>query len=147
MCRILFIDDDARLTGLFVEAAEEAGFKTHHLRGPDQALEYLEQPDTVADVIVWDMMISPGERFRGVDTEAGLSTGRHLYPAMRKLRPHAHYILLTARGDVSFADFDSPGTNSHVRFKESSAVEDLVRFIKELVSGLPPEEPGAEDIR
>jgi DNA-binding NtrC family response regulator len=132
---VVFIDDDTRLIEHFADAVRGAGFNAHHLRGPDEALAYLARPDVPVDVIIWDMMMAPGETFRDDDTESGLSTGRLLYPRMRALRPNAHYILLTARGDVSFEDFDSPIARSHVRYKTELSVRGLVEVIAELLGG------------
>jgi ActR/RegA family two-component response regulator len=132
---ILFIDDDTRLIAHFADAVQDAGLGAHHVRGPDEALEYLLRPDTVVDVVVWDMMLAPGESFKNEDTESGLSTGRLLFPRLKMLRPDAHYILLTARGDVSFEDFDSPDTKSYVRYKTALSTQELVEFIRELLAG------------
>ena len=131
MREILFIDDDTRLISSFADAVRSAGFSTRLFRAPDPALEYL-RTDANLDLIVWDMMLPPGEAFREVDTESGLSTGKHLFWKMRELRPASHYLLFTARGDVSFVEFDSPGTKSYVRFKTELSVRGLVEFIRGL---------------
>jgi DNA-binding NtrC family response regulator len=131
MREVLFIDDDTRLIASFADAVRGAGFSTRHFRAPDPALEYL-RGDAKPDLIVWDMMLPPGEAFREADTESGLSTGKHLFWKMRGLRPACHYLLFTARGDVSFVEFDSPDTKSHVRFKTELSVRGLVEFIREL---------------
>lgn len=135
MRHVLFVDDDIRLIATFADGVREAGFRTHHCRGPDETLDYLRKNDTAADVIVWDMMLPPGKVFREVDTESGLSTGKHLYSAMRELKPQAYYILLTARGDVTFEEFENPQAKSFVRSKTDLSVEGLADFIK----GLYPE--------
>lgn len=132
MREVLFIDDDTRLISSFADAVRSAGFSTRHFRAPDPALEYLRRDDAKADLIVWDMMLSPGEAFREVDTESGLSTGKHLFWKMRELRPACHYLLFTARGDVSFVEFDLPDEKSYVRFKTEVSVRGLVEFIKGL---------------
>lgn len=132
MREVLFIDDDTRLISSFADAVRSAGFSTRHFRAPDPALEYLRSNDAIADLIVWDMMLPPGNAFRDVDTESGLSTGKHLFSKMRELRPACHYLLFTARGDVSFREFDTPGTKSYVRFKTELSVRGLVEFIKGL---------------
>lgn len=131
MREVLFIDDDMRLISSFADAVRSAGFSTRHFRAPDPALEYL-RTDANADLIVWDMMLPPGAAFRDVDTESGLSTGRHLFWKMRELRPACHYLLFTARGDVSFVEFDSPDKKSYVRFKTELSVRGLVEFIRRL---------------
>lgn len=132
MHEVLFIDDDTRLISSFAEAVREAGFSTHYFRAPDPALEYLRRKDTVADLIVWDMMLPPGQVFRDVDTESGLSTGKHLFWKMQELRPASHYLLFTARGDMSFVEFDSPDKKSYVRFKTDLSVRGLVEFVRDL---------------
>ena len=131
MREVLFIDDDTRLISSFADAVRSAGFSTRHFRAPDPALEYL-RTNANADVIVWDMMLPPGDAFREVDTESGLSTGKHLFWKMRELRPASHYLLFTARGDVSFGEFDSPDKKSYVRFKTELSVRGLVEFIRGL---------------
>lgn len=128
---VLFIDDDTRLIASFADAVRSAGFSTRYFRAPDPALEYL-RGEANADLIVWDMMLPPGEAFREVDTESGLSTGKHLFWKMRELRPASHYLLFTARGDVSFDEFDSPDMKSYVRFKTELSVRGLVEFIRGL---------------
>ncbi len=131
MREVLFIDDDTRLIASFADAVRSAGFSTRHFRAPDPALEYL-RTNANLDLIVWDMMLPPGEAFREVDTESGLSTGKHLFWKMRELHPACHYLLFTARGDVSFGEFDSPDTKSYVRFKTELSVRGLVEFIRRL---------------
>lgn len=132
MREVLFIDDDTRLISSFADAVRDAGFATRHFRAPDPALDYLRKHDTIADVIVWDMMLPPGEAFRDVDTESGLSTGKHLFWKMQELHPTSHYLLFTARGDMSFVEFDSPDKKSYVRFKTDLSVRGLVEFIRGL---------------
>lgn len=132
MREVLFIDDDTRLISSFAEAVRGAGFSTQYFRAPDPALEYLRRDDAKADLIVWDMMLPPGRAFQDVDTESGLSTGKHLFWKMQELRPTSHYLLFTARGDVSFAEFDSPDKKSYVRFKTELSVRGFVEFIRGL---------------
>jgi hypothetical protein len=51
---------------------------------------------------------------------------------MRQLKPEAYYILLTARGDVTFEEFDDPQMRSFVRSKTDLGVTGLADFIKDL---------------
>lgn len=91
---ILFIEDDLLPTKWYVMTLRRTGHDVRHLRSPDEAMQYVEN-NGPASIIVLDIMMPPGERYRHEDTQDGLLTGVYLYNDLRKYYKDVHFILLT----------------------------------------------------
>ena len=82
--RILFVDDEFgpspdRPNGSYMwyysQALRDAGFEVREVLSPDEALSELSKEDQRFDLIILDIMMLPGERYKHEDTAEGLRTG------------------------------------------------------------------------
>jgi CheY-like chemotaxis protein len=95
---VLLIDDDVLCMRWYLEALKEEDFEAYQVRDPDAAIEYLSNTHTLRpDVIVLDIMLPPGQRYRGrPDCRGGLDTGILLYEEIRKICTDVPVIFLTS---------------------------------------------------
>ncbi|MFH1936314.1 MAG: response regulator [Bacteroidota bacterium] len=82
--RVLLIDDEKVAMQFYIKALRESGYEVIQVCDPDEAVEYMENSDErTPDIIILDIMLPPGNRFRGrPDVEEGLRTGVLLYPEL-----------------------------------------------------------------
>lgn len=128
---VFFIDDDRRLIQRYASAVAGHNYSVHLEYDVDKALAYARATPHI-DVIVWDMVMPPGESFESQESEGGLETGRFLYEELRKIHPAALFILLS--GHVSEYDkqaFHHPDQRSHIFVKLTTSPESLAEFIAE----------------
>jgi CheY-like chemotaxis protein len=97
---ILFVDDERRHTSDFVRELEESGYQISFQSNVDLALQFLEESENDIELMILDIMMPPGKRFRDVDTDEGLRTGVYLYERAREIRPELPVIILTNVSDV-----------------------------------------------
>ena len=96
---ILFVDDERRHTSDFVRELEESGYQISFQSNVDLALQFLEESENDIELMILDIMMPPGKRFRDVDTDEGLRTGVYLYERAREIRPELPVIILTNVSD------------------------------------------------
>jgi CheY-like chemotaxis protein len=97
---ILFVDDETRHISNFVSELEVCGYQISVQSDVDLALQFLEDSQNDVELMILDIMMPPGKRFKHLDTDAGLRTGVHFYERAREIRPELPVIILTNVSDV-----------------------------------------------
>ena len=103
--RILFIDDElcpgqkepnAKYMWFYVAALHDAGFVVTETQGPDEALEELSADPKRFDLVILDIMMPPGEKYRSNKKSLnGLRTGILLAETLNKQWPSMPVLVLT----------------------------------------------------
>ena len=97
---ILFVDDEIRHTSNFVLELEARGYQISFQSDVDLALQFLEENQNDIELMILDIMMPPGKKFREVDTDEGLRTGVRFYERAREISPELPVIILTNVSDV-----------------------------------------------
>lgn len=132
MKSILFIEDEPRQTESFREELELSGYQVRLERTVDGALAFLKENSGGMDLIVLDIMMSPGEALKGEDTKLGLQSGVHLYERIRQLNPDVRIAVFTNVTDQYVKDFFKRNGVIYLH-KRSFEPDDLVRKIEEIL--------------
>jgi DNA-binding NarL/FixJ family response regulator len=92
---VLLIDDDRLAVPFYKEALESAGIRVEQCLHADSAIRCAQTEKDRISVIILDIMIPPGERYRNIDTADGLKTGVFLYTDLRQMCPGTPIVVLT----------------------------------------------------
>lgn len=92
---ILFVDDEERRVGVYVEELTISGFEVVHIQSPDEAWDYIDAHYGMLDLAILDLMMPHGPRFKHLDTDDGLRTGVRLYERIRQLSPDLPVVFLS----------------------------------------------------
>ena len=90
---ILFIDDEARHMRSHLDELELSDFDVEFKQSVDEALDFFEDNFAQIELIILDIMMPPGNRFKNIDS--GLRTGVHIYDKIRPAAPDLPIIILT----------------------------------------------------
>jgi DNA-binding NtrC family response regulator len=92
---VLLIDDDNLPMKFYIKALEESGFTVKRFLGPDDVLDFMEKNAAEIGVVVLDIMMPPGKRYKDENTKEGLRTGVFLFKDIRRMYPNIPVIVLT----------------------------------------------------
>lgn len=135
--RIMFIDDDPRRMGLYVEELVEGGYEVVFHAEVDAALAALENPTEKVDLVVLDISMPPGAAFKFEDTLGGSRTGLPLYDKIRSFRPDVKVVAFTNVPDRRLAEHFSKEDIRLCRFVRK--LDTLPSQFKELVDSFMSE--------
>ena len=125
--KVLFVDDDEFLIRPYIDAFDSAGFQTSHVETASQALRYLERNSP--DIIVLDVMMSPGRDFGHRETAGGHETGIALAKRIRRSHPDVFIFAFTST--VKVHDWFPQDPRFSVIRKSSAPIpEDLLRQVR-----------------
>jgi CheY-like chemotaxis protein len=93
MTKLLIIDDETYPLHVYMRALEREGFSVEHSADIDDALCHAAK--TQYDVILLDIMMSPGQRYANADHQEGLRTGTLAYSDLTRVSPNARIIVVT----------------------------------------------------
>src|SRR5262252_5398046 len=91
--RILFVDDDPYPSRHYVEELLDAGFDVTIAQTVDEALDLARSEPF--DLVILDVMMSPGKYFTELETAGGFTTGKALAREIMELLPEAKVCALT----------------------------------------------------
>jgi predicted nucleotide-binding protein len=91
---VLFVDDDEFLIRPYMDAFESDGFRTIYAPSATKALRCLERSSP--DIVVVDVMMSPGRDLGYRDTAGGQETGIALARRIRRSHPDAFIFAFTS---------------------------------------------------
>jgi len=95
--RILFVDDDAIISPIYIQELKLAGYDVEFYQGVDSistALASEQRPH--ADLFIIDVMMPPEKSFANEPTNGGLLTGLFLAQEIRKTFSYVPVILLSS---------------------------------------------------
>src|SRR4051812_42323235 len=95
MKRVLLIDDEDNPMRYYARALRILGFDVVHCHTTDEARGALDRSEERMDGVILDIMMPPGEFFRGEDTQKGTATGALLFHQIRKRRANVPVLVLT----------------------------------------------------
>jgi CheY-like chemotaxis protein len=106
---ILFVDDEIGYTSAYKEELELSGYIVRHERSVDHAVEILERGQEEINLLILDIMMPPGRKFKDEETMDGLRTGEKFYEWVRDRYHELPVIILTNVSDENFSlrfDYD-----------------------------------------
>lgn len=83
--KILFVDDDLYCARVFIDELLDRGFDIETASAPDEALDKLTHDDF--DLVILDIMMSPGGHFGHIESHGGFITGQLLARNIQDIRP------------------------------------------------------------
>lgn len=101
---ILVIDDEKREMDSYVQELQLVGYEVRFEKDVDLALGFFEEHGAEVDLLVLDIMMPSGSRFKEVDTSRGLRTGLLVYEWLRERAPDLPCLILTNVSKEDVAD-------------------------------------------
>ena len=90
---VLIIDDDREPLKFYVKMLQHE-YSVVHKSGPDETFEYISMNKNIR-IVLLDVMMNPGAKYKFVDTKKGLITGVFLAKDLLKELPHTPIIIFT----------------------------------------------------
>jgi len=134
--RILMIDDDKLPMEYYIRSLEKNNFEVKYFVRPDDAFAYLDKEKPHIDIIMLDIMLPPGEKYRGKQTNQGLRTGIFVLEDLRDYEDYSStpVILLTnVRNPKTLAEFEESDLLS-IAFKPNYPPQKVIELLKEMLS-------------
>jgi CheY-like chemotaxis protein len=105
---IIFIDDEKRRMSSYAEELEfSLDREVHFETDVDAALDFLNTQDPRAiELVILDVMMSPGKYFQNENTESGLKTGLLLYKKIRSQNKKVPIVIFTNASDAALTKDD-----------------------------------------
>lgn len=142
---ILWLDDEPYLMSSYADIIrQDPRFDLICERSVDDALVRISQQDFKPDLLLWDMILPPGQL--GLDkTDNGLRTGEVFLGEFRRRFPDVPTILFT---NVSKADvhqrYNSPECRSRAWRKRDLLPDELVVVINDMLQSAEPESEASQ---
>jgi DNA-binding NtrC family response regulator len=96
---ILFIDDEKREMESFVIELKLSGFDVNFIKNVDDAWNYLTSNPEEVKLMILDIMMPAGNKFKDDDIHNGLRTGVRFFDEMRVQFPNLPIIIFTNVSD------------------------------------------------
>ncbi len=100
---IMMVDDEVRRMDAYRLELQDVGYQVELYKDVDTALEVLATNLPRVQLLILDVMMSPGRAFCDLDTQDGLRTGERFYDHVRTLSADLSVIFLTNVSDPIFA--------------------------------------------
>lgn len=133
---ILFIDDEVRYTGSYLEELELElpDYDVVFHSEADSGLLFFQENADKVELLILDIMMPPGKSFEGLDTMLGLRTGLRLYERVRETRPELPVIISTNVADPEVRDYFSKERKcsflSKSRYDSAEFVEEVKKALR-----------------
>lgn len=131
---ILFIDDEKRYSTIYVEAIEDEGHVVEFQKDVDEAWGFFDANADDIDLIVLDIMMSPGSTFGDEDTEGGLRTGLFFYERVREKAPDLPVVILTNASDEELIDRFRGEVRCWFRQKKNYLPFEIAREVRRILA-------------
>lgn len=126
------IDDELHFVKEYIEAIQLSDMEVKYFSDIDSAWFFFDKcKEEELDVIIIDIMMTAGERYKKLDTNDGLSTGEYFYRELREKFKKPHIIILTNKNrNDNQNKFD--GINTHFTTKEETDSIKMIDLLFEL---------------
>lgn len=130
---ILFIDDERRYMATYVEELKDADYDVEVHTNVDKAYAFFQERADEVELIILDIMMSPGTTFRDEDTEKGLRTGVPFYERVRERAPDLPVIILTNASDADLIEKFSGEDQCWYRQKKDFMPFEIAQEVKRIL--------------
>ena len=131
---ILFVDDEKRRMDNYERELVASGLEVSFQSDVDEAIRVYEESGDRLELVILDIMMSPGLSFKDVDTEAGLRTGIRFYEKIRQKTPELPVMILTNVVDERLPKRFHPDAYCHVFRKEDYLPFELVEEVNNILA-------------
>jgi len=100
---ILMIDDEPHYVKTYIDELEFSGYQVKLEKDVDAGFKFLTENKDQIQLVILDIMMSPGRLLAEVDTQNGLRTGVYLFDRIRALAPDLPILILTNVSDPRVA--------------------------------------------
>ncbi len=138
--KILWLDDEFFFLSMFVEAIrEDPEMSLELVSNVDDALSFLEKPNTEKpDLLIWDMILPTGS-LSEVETEKGLRTGQVYFERFREIYPEVPAVLFTnVMVKNRIEQFNNPSQLTWVWRKRDLLPDEFLMIIKNIIQRKQP---------
>jgi CheY-like chemotaxis protein len=141
--KIFFVDDelipgleepDGHYMWYYTDALKEEGYEVIEAIGTDQAIAEMKSHSDI-DLIILDIMMSPGKAFEKEDTMEGLRTGVNLARMLSKEYPKIPILVLTNLQPGTISDQLNYPTIKRIVHKPDCLPYDCVDMVSEILKG------------
>ena len=129
---ILFVDDEPREMDSYRRELELSGFTVVFKSAVDDALKYLDEHPATVDLLILDVMMSPGVVFKGVP-DKGLRAGVHFYQRIRRTLPRLPVIVFSNVNDYALRQQFANEDNCWLFQKEDLLPFELADKVKDIL--------------
>ncbi len=130
---ILFVDDEKREMDSYVQELELSGYKVVFKKDADVALEFFEKSLNEIDLVILDIMMSPGSSFKQMDTQMGLRTGIAFYKKIREKASELPVLIFTNVSDEKVSETFLKETKCQFLRKENYLPFEVVDEVKKIL--------------
>jgi predicted nucleotide-binding protein len=137
--KILFVDDEAYQSRLYIDAALDGGFDVQIAESVEEALE-LARSDSF-DLILLDVMMPSGSFFDETETAGGFRTGKALARELSDIQPEAKIVAFTNSRDPEIeAWFTKDDTVAYIQ-KQAVQYDELSLTLRKVLrqGAYPPQ--------
>lgn len=135
---ILFIDDESRIMDSYKQFLElklkPDGYEVLYFSDVDEALEYFESRAAEVDLIILDIMMPPGERFKNKKANGGLKTGFLFYNEVRGRSPDLPVVIFTNFFDEDEERRFRQDPKCYFIHKSTYRLEDFVKEVRKALA-------------
>jgi CheY-like chemotaxis protein len=133
MDTILFIEDERLPMIYYIKELERSGFNVKEFHSPEDAVAFAQTKPQLA-LIILDIMMPPGEKYKEEDTKDGLRTGVFLFRDLSILYQDLPIIILTNVGNSETLGYFRDRLNCKVVQKLECPPFALVQLVKEMIA-------------
>jgi len=126
------IEDEPEYTISYKDELELSGYEVAFVRDVDAALDFLREHREEIELVILDIMMSPGRALADVDTQNGLRTGVHLFDLIRQEAPKLPILILTNVSDERVAAHFRRQENCRFLRKEDYLPFELVDEVNDI---------------
>ena len=134
---ILFIDDEKRYSQIYKEELELSGYKVVYFNDVADSLDFFNKNYENILVVILDIMMPPGKKFKLEDTEYGLRTGIKLYELIREKSPEIPVIIFTNVTEENVIKKFQKEKQCFYILKENFFPSELVEEIQKIIKPVP----------
>lgn len=131
---IVWLDDEPHSTAAYADELEESFQKRYTLRRVRSALDalaYIADRSSPPALLIWDMIVPPGDSLSLPETQNGLRTGEVLFTRFRQKWPNLAAILFTNIATPAVRQrFHAPDQHLFAAVKREFLPEDFVVLVE-----------------
>lgn len=131
---LLLIDDEVVANRAYVEVLHAAGYEVEQRQDPDEAWSYLESHGSAIALVILDIMMKAGERYKGKPTRSGIDTGLFCLNELRGSYPNLPIIVLTNVANKDTLARVPETAQVHLEQKPKCQPSRLVGVVRRLLS-------------
>jgi CheY-like chemotaxis protein len=130
--KVLIVDEEPAAMGYYIDALTECGFDVGVCENPSEAADMCRS--LMPDLIILDIMMPPGDKYRGENHHDGLRTGFFVLRDLRSCCKDVPVIVLTNVTDRESLALFEGGPQLHIIGKPDCPPFELVTVVHGIIA-------------